>query len=223
MTSVTLSAITPLDDAPITQWQPATWEDFIVACEDPTLEQFRIFFYEGYLLIDRGNEGINRSRFNNLLTMVFVLWFSSKGGQAFDDLGGCVIEKPKVGGGAPDRVLYIGGDFPQWQGGEPRRINLDNWRVPNLVCEIADTTLASDLDEKKRLYAALKIHEYWIVDIKGERVLAFRLQEDGKYRECKVSVALEGLPISLLSETLKLLSQGNGMAAMWFSQQIAAL
>ncbi len=205
------------------QWQPARWEDFITACNNPALEQARIFFYQGYLLIDMGNKGITHSRFNNLLTMVFVLWFSHKGVTAFDDLGGCVIAKPKVGGGAPDRILYIGEDFPQWQAGEPRRINLDNWRVPDLVCEIADTTLASDLDEKKRLYAALKIPEYWVVDIKGERVLAFRLQEDGKYRECSVSLALEGLPISLLSETLKLLCNGNGMAAMWFSQQIAGL
>jgi len=45
----------------------------------------------------------------------------------------------------------------------------------------------------------------------------------GKYQECEFSGVLSGLPISLLSETLKLLSQGNGMAAMWFAQQIAAL
>ncbi|HBE16832.1 MAG TPA: Uma2 family endonuclease [Cyanobacteria bacterium UBA11149] len=219
MTTATLSSI----NHPIPQWQAARWEDFIAACDNPSLEEAGIFFYQGYLLIDMGNEGINHSRFNNLLTMIFVLWFSHKGVKAFDDLGGCVIEKPKVGGGAPDRVLYIGENFPQWQEGEPRRINLDNWRVPNLVCEIADTILASNLDEKKQLYAALQIPEYWVIDIKGERVLAFRLQEDGKYRECQVSVALEGLPISLLSETLKLLCNGNGMAAMWFSQQIAGL
>jgi Uma2 family endonuclease len=37
--------------------------------------------------------------------------------------------------------------------------------------------------KKKRLYAALGIPEYWVVDIQGERVLAFRLQENGKYWE----------------------------------------
>ncbi|HSF74931.1 MAG TPA: Uma2 family endonuclease, partial [Microcoleus sp.] len=87
----------------------------------------------------------------------------------------------------------------------------------------SDTTLASDLDEKKRLYAALGIPEYWVVDIKGERVLAFRLQENGKYQECEISGALEGLPIALLSDTLKLLGEGNGTAAMWFAQQIGKL
>ncbi len=207
----------------IPQWQAATWEDYVAACEDPSLEEARIFFCEGYLWIDMGNEGPQHARFNDLFTIIFFVWFTTKIGQTFDSLSGCVIEKPKVGGGAPDKVLYIGGDFHQWQKGEPRRINLNQSRVPDLVGEIADTTLASDLDEKKRLYAALGIPEYWVVDIKGERVLAFRLQENGKYQECEISGALEGLPIALLSETLKLLGEGNGTAAMWFAQQVGNL
>ena len=86
------------------------------------------------------------------------------------------------------------------------------------------TNLATDLDEKKQLYAALEIPEYWVTDVKGKRVLAFRLQEDGKYRQCEYSLALEGLPISVLDETLERLSQGDRVsAAMWFSQQIANL
>ncbi|MEG4033942.1 Uma2 family endonuclease [Microcoleus sp. S36b_A4] len=207
----------------IPQWQAATWEDYVAACEDPSLEKARIFFYEGYLWIDMGNEGPQHARFNDLFTIIFFVWFTTKIGQTFDSLSGCVIEKPKVGAGAPDKVLYIGGDFHQWQKGEPRRINLNQSQVPDLVGEIADTTLASDLDEKKRLYAALGIPEYWVVDIKGERVLAFRLQENGKYQECEISGALEGLPIALLSDTLKLLGEGNGTAAMWFAQQIGKL
>jgi len=222
MTVTTAKFILPKADE-IPQWQPATWEDYVAACENPKFEQASIFFYEGYIWINMGNEGPQHARFNNLLTLVFGFWFFTKAGQAFDDLGGCVIEKPKVGGGAPDRVLYIGGDFPQWQKGEPRRINLNNSRIPDLVAEISDTTLTSDLDEKKRLYAALGIPEYWVVDINGVRVLAFRLQENGKYEQCEFSVALDGLPIALLSETLKLLNEGNGTAAMWFAQQIQHL
>jgi Uma2 family endonuclease len=92
------------------------------------------------------------------------------------------------------------------------------------VGEVADTTLATDLDEKKQLYAALGIPEYWVIDIKGERVLAFRLQEDGKYKQITDSVALKGLPISLLEQTLAQMNQGtNGSAALWFAQQIANL
>ncbi|MEM1123702.1 MAG: Uma2 family endonuclease, partial [Bacteroidota bacterium] len=77
---------------------------------------------------------------------------------------------------------------------------------------------------KKALYADLKIPEYWVIDIKGKRVIAFRLQEDGKYQECEESVALLGLPISLLEQTLERLEGGNnGSAAFWFAQQITNL
>ncbi|MCC3419512.1 MAG: Uma2 family endonuclease [Microcoleus sp. PH2017_29_MFU_D_A] len=222
MTVITAKFILP-EAGKIPQWQAATWEDYVAACENPSLAEAKIFFHEGYLWINMGNEGPQHARFNDLFTIIFFVWFTTKVGQTFDSLSGCVIEKSKVGSGAPDKVLYIGGDFPQWQKGEPRRINLNQWRVPDLVAEISDTTLTSDLDEKKRLYAALGIPEYWVVDINGVRVLAFRLQENGKYQECEFSVALEGLPIALLSETLKLLTEGNGTAAMWFAQQIGNL
>jgi len=117
--------------------------------------------------------------------------------------------------------LYIGEGVPQWQEGEPRRINLTKWRVPYLVGEIADTTLATDLDEKKQLYAELQIPEYWVINVRGRQVMAFRLQENGKYQQCTHSVALAGLPIALLDRTLSRLSEETNIsAALWFSQQI---
>jgi Uma2 family endonuclease len=222
MNSTTVTSPNLSDNLP--QWKPATWEDYLAYCEDPSLDEVRLFFNQGYLLVDMGNEGINHARFSRLFAMLFLSWFARQPEQVFDDLGGCVIEKPEEQGAAPDLVLYIGEGSPQWQEGEPRRINLNKWREPDLVGEIADTTLAIDLDEKKRLYAELKIPEYWVIDIRGERVLAFRLQEDGKYQQVEYSVALEGLPISLLEQTLAQLNQGtNGSAALWFAQQIANL
>jgi Uma2 family endonuclease len=109
--------------------------------------------------------------------------------------------------------------------GESRFINLDRRRELDLAAEISDTTLASDLDEKKQLYAALGIPEYWVVDVRGLRVLAFRLDEGGRYRQVEVSVALTGLPIGLLEQTLMNLGQGvsNSVAAQGFAQAIQAL
>ena len=207
------------------QWQPATWDDYVAWRDNPNLEQdVRLFFNQGYLWANMGNEGINHARFNDLFTLVFGFWFARQPGLLVDSLSGCVIEKPPKQAAAPDKVLYIGGNSPQWSEGEPRRINLERWRVPDLVGEIADTTLATDLDEKKQLYAALGIPEYWVVDIKGRQVLAFRLQSDGKYQQIAVSVALAGLPISLLSEMLEQMTEGNNInAAVWFNQQLADL
>ncbi|MDY7015472.1 MAG: Uma2 family endonuclease, partial [Cyanobacteriota bacterium] len=124
----------------------------------------------------------------------------------------------------PDLILYIGEGSPRWTQGEPRRINLDRWRIPDLVGEISDTTLATDLDEKKRLYAALGIPEYWVVDLKGCRVFAFRLQADNLYQQVEESTALKGLAIALLDRSLERMQQEtNGRVALWFSQQLATL
>jgi Uma2 family endonuclease len=184
----------------------------------------RLFFNGNYLLVDMGSEGINHARVSDLFTLLFGFWFSQFIAQTAESLGRCLLEKPNKRAAAPDLVLYIGEGVPQWQAGEPRRIDLTQWRVPDLVGEISDTTLATDLDEKKKLYADLEIPEYWVIDVLGRRAIAFRLQSDGKYQQCVYSVALNGLPIPLLDQTLERLSEGTNIsAASWFAQQIANL
>ncbi len=210
---------TPKPLSSISTSQSATWEEYLHHVEDSESQEERIFFNLGKLWIDMGNEGINHARFNELFTLILGFWFANQSEIQFDLLGGCVIEKPKTQGAAPDKMVYVGGGSPQWQPGEPRRVNLDKWRVPDLVAEIADTTLAIDLDEKKQLYLALGIPEYWVIDVKGRQVLAFRLV-DGKYHQISESVALTGLPIDLLEQTLDRLDNDNGNAALWFATQI---
>lgn len=203
------------------EWKPGSWDDFIAYLDDPTFDDVKVFYHRGYLLVDRGYEGIKHASFNDLLTMIFYIWFSQQANQSFTSLSGCVIEKPKYQGASPDKILYIGENYPRWKEGEPRRINLEKWRVPDLVAEISDTILATDLDEKKQLYADLAIPEYWVIDIQGKRVLAFGLAQEGKYRQCEVSTVLMGLPIALLNATLQRLElQNNGAVALWFAEQI---
>jgi Uma2 family endonuclease len=204
----------------------ATWEDYLHRLEHPLseIEELeRVFFNCGVMWVeDMGNEGINHARFNKLFTMILAFWFAKRGDVEFDLLGGCVLAKAPLQGAAPDESLYIGGNSPQYEPGEARRVNLNEWRVPDLAVEIADTTLANDLDEKKQLYLNLEIPEYWVVDVRGKRVLAFRLV-DGKYQECIESIALAGLPIALLEQTLERVNNVNGNAALWFADQIQYL
>ena len=204
-------------------WKSATWEDYLAVRDNPKTERMRIFFdSDRLLLIEMGWEGINHAAISDLFTIIFYIWFSQMSEQRFSSLGRCLLEKAPQKAAAPDLVLYLGEDYPRWQPGEKRRIDLDVWPVPHLVGEISDTTLATDLDEKKQLYAQLKIPEYWVIDVRGQQVMAFVLQADGKYGECVTSVALASLPIVLLEETVAQLSEGtNGSAALWFSQQIA--
>ena len=199
------------------QWKPATWEDYLTYRDSPTSERVRLFFHQGQMLIDMGSEGVNHARVNELFTMLFAFWFSRFADQTADSLGGCLLEKPKNQAASPDLVLYIGEGVPQWQPGELRHIDLTQWRVPDLVGEVSDTTLADDLDEKKKLYAELKVPEYWVINVRDRQVIAFRLQENGQYQQCNQSVALAGLPIDLLDQTVERLGrETNISAALWW-------
>lgn len=212
--------------ATASQWKTATWEDYLAYRDAPNNNDNIGLCFNGdrLLVIDMGKEGINHASINNLFPMLFAIWFSQTPGLIFSSLGGCFLEKPKKQAASPDLMVYVGSEYPTWQTGERRYINLEQWRVPNLVGEIADTTLTIDLDEKKYLYADLEIPEYWVIDVKGLRVFAFQLQSNGKYQECETSLALSGLPICLLNQTLERLNaETNGSAAMWFAQQIASL
>ena len=209
--------------APMIANRQATWEEYLYRVENPQSELECVFFNCGAMWTeDTGNEGINHARFNKLFTLILGFWFARLEDVKFELMGGCVLEKPNYQGAAPDEVVYIGGNAPRYQAGEPRRVNLNNWRVPDLAIEIADTTLASDLDEKKQLYLTLEIPEYWVVDVRGKRVLAFRLV-DGQYQQCIESIALRGLPIELLDQTLARMDDDNGNVAMWFAAQIQNL
>jgi Uma2 family endonuclease len=217
-----MTAIITTSPPPISNRQ-ATWEEYLRRVENPLNELECVFFNCGAMWIeDMGNEGINHARFNKLFTLIFGFWFARLEDVKFDLLGGCVLEKPPYQGSAPDEVVYIGGNAPRYQAGESRRVNLNQWRVPDLAVEIADTTLANDLDEKKQLYLTLEIPEYWVVDVRGKRVMAFRLV-DGKYQECIESIALAGLPIELLEQTLARMDDDNGNVAMWFASQLQKL
>ncbi len=224
MTASTPTGIQTISPTTFPQWKPATWEEYLTWRDDPTPERVRLFFNQGQLLIDMGSEGINHASVIDIFTLMLGFLFSQYREQTAASFGRCLIEKPKTQAAAPDLVLYIGEGVPQWQSGEPRRIDLTQWRVPDLVGEVSDTTLATDLDEKKQLYAALGIPEYWVINVQGRQVLAFRLQENGKYQQITHSVALENLPVALLEQTLEHLSEGTNIsAALWFSQQIAQL
>jgi Uma2 family endonuclease len=226
MTPTTLDIAGAPGSLALGQWQSATWQEYLWYRNTLEANRFRLFFQKGSLLIaDMGWEGIDHATICDLFTLIFGFWFSAHPEQTASSLGRCLLERSNQAAGAPDLVLYLGEDYPKWQPGEPRRIDLNQWRVPDLVGEISDTTLATDLDEKKHLYEALGIPEYWVVDVRGQRVFAFLLRaEDGKYHACEQSQMLAGLPIAVLEQTLsQLQTDSNIQGAQWFNQHIRTL
>jgi Uma2 family endonuclease len=203
------------------QWQQAVWEDYVTLRDDANSAPCKLFFNHQHLWVEMGAEGINHSQFGSLFEMMFVLWAMQNPKYRLASFGGCQLEKVGFRAAAPDLVIYLGDNIPIWTQGQSRFINLDKWRSPDLVGEISDTTLAIDLDQKKRLYADLGIPEYWVIDVLSNRMFAFQLDETGTYQQCETSQILPNLEIALLERSLaRLTTQTNTEVAMWFSQQI---
>ncbi len=207
-------------------WQPATWEEYErYRGRLPERGRHRIYYHNGYLKADdMGWEGIRHSEVRELFTIILGLWFIAHPEQPAKSLGGCLMEKEGYQAAAADLVLYVGEGAPSWELGEKRRINLNECRIPDLVGEVADTSLAADLSPIKELYATLGIPEYWIIDAKAYKIFAFQLQPNGTYQPIETSRILSGLPIMLLQQTLDRLTQDTNItAAQWFMQAIGSL
>lgn len=206
---------------PQQKWQQATWDDYVMLRDDNNGDRYKLFFDNQKLWIEMGAEGINHAKFGDLFAMILLVCATKFPDIKLSTFGGCQMEKKGQRAVAPDIVVYVGDDTPTWKVGQSRFIDLEQWRSPDLVGEIADTTLAIDLDEKKRLYADLGIAEYWVIDVRAYRLFAFQLDESGVYKQCEVSQVLPNLAISLLEKTLEqLTTKTNTEAAIWFSQQI---
>ncbi len=202
-------------------WEKATWEDYETLRDDQQSDRCKLFFDCEYLWVEMGAEGINHSKFGDLFAFILYILADKFPDLKLSPFGGCQIEKNGIRAAAPDIVVYVGDNVPVGKSGQSRFIDLDQWRSPDLVGEISDTTLAIDLDEKKRLYASLGIAEYWVIDVLAARIFAFRLDESSVYQQCEVSQVLPNLAIALLEQTMAMLdTKTNTEAAIWFSQQL---
>jgi Uma2 family endonuclease len=209
-------------------WQPKTWleyEQWREESRDRLGQNYLAQWYfdrDRFLVRDMGWEGMSHAEVKDLFILLISLWYMMHPEQTARSMSGGLLEKPGLQAASPDLLLYAGANAPQWRDGTPRRIDLGQWRVPNLVGEVADTTLASDLDEMKQIYAAMAIPEYWVVDVQGRRVLMFELMT-GKYQQIDASLVMPGVTTELLKAALEQWAAGNGVAiGNWFMAQIQA-
>jgi Uma2 family endonuclease len=172
---------------PKQQWQQATWDDYVALRNDDQSDRCKLFFDNQKMWVEMGTEGINHAKFGDLFAMILLVCAMKFPDIKLSTFGGCQMEKKGRRAVAPDIVLYVDDDAPTWKAGQSRFIDLEQSRSPDLVGEISDTTLAIDLDEKKRLYADLGISEYWVIDVRAYRIFTFRLDEESVYQQCEVS------------------------------------
>ena len=187
-------------------WVTASWNEYIQIIEDPAYEKAKGYYYNGRMRIEMPPVGFDHSRDHTIIIYAVNLFASIKG-ISINGGDNCTYRKTGFNDIQPDVSYYISDNADAIPFGTSI-VNLDEFPPPNLVIEVANTSLADDQGEKRLLYEELGISEYWIIDVKNVRVIAFLIENNGS-RRITQSQILPGLDISVLEEAFRRTRQMN--------------
>jgi Uma2 family endonuclease len=202
---------------PTDTWLVATWDEYIQAIEDPAYEKAKCYYHNGQLRIEMTPLGHDHSRDHTIILFAVNL-FATIEGIDLNGMDNCTFRKTGVKDCQPDVAYYLGenADVIPWG---TSIIDLDSYPPPDLVIEVANTSLADDKGEKRLLYEDLKVTEYWIVDVQNIQLIAFAIA-DGGSRRLTQSQVLPNLTIPLLEEALRSTRQMNqAQVGAWLLDQ----
>lgn len=202
-------------------WVKATWEKYLQAVNAINNEKVKGYYYNGDYRLEMPPIGNDHASDHNIIIVGVNLYAICQQ----IDLNGkdnCSYRKTGFREVQPDVSYYIGKNAEIIPYGISI-IDLDQYPTPDLVIEIAQTTLADDLGNKRLLYEDLGVSEYWVVDVQNSQVIAFKINNRGSQR-LEISQALPGLKISLLNEALQRTRQSNHrLVGQWLMEQFQGL
>ncbi|MBW4680982.1 MAG: Uma2 family endonuclease [Microcoleus vaginatus WJT46-NPBG5] len=198
-------------------WVNATWDEYLLALSNPAYEKARGYYYNGRMRLEMSPLGNPHSR-DHFIVIAAIALFASIRGIDLDGHDNCTYRKTGSEEAQPDVSFYLGdnAEIVPW---EATIIDLDTYPAPDLVIEVAYSSLADDKGEKRLLYESLGVREYWIIDVQNVQVIAFEIQNLGS-RRIEQSQVLAGLEIAILEEAFRLSRQMNhGKVSAWLMSQ----
>ena len=204
---------------PTDTWVDCTWDEFIQVIEDQVYAKANCYYYNDQLRIEMPPVGPDHAGDNGIIAILINLFGIAKGIPMRLRVN-CSYRKPGVREGQPDASYYVGERVHLAPRGSSV-VNLDSNPPPDLAIEVADTSLADDLGQKRLLYEDLAVAEYWVVDVKKARITAFKIVPNGGSQRISESNVLPGLAIALLEEGLRLSREiDNTSVGAWFLAQV---
>ncbi|MDZ7962232.1 MAG: Uma2 family endonuclease [Aulosira sp. DedQUE10] len=198
-------------------WVTATWDEYIQVIESPAYEKAKGYYYNHKMRIEMLPVGNDHSRDHTIVILTASNYAAIKG-IPMNGNDNCTYRKTGFNDAQPDVSYYIGENANVIPWGTSI-IDLNQYPPPNLVIEVANTSLADDKGEKRLLYEELGVDEYWIIDVQNIQVIAFAVANGGS-RKISQSQVLPGLKISLLEEALRRTRQINqSQVVAWLLSQ----
>ena len=187
-------------------WVLATWDEYINQLNDPIYQQAKGYYYKGHMRIEMSPVSFDHGQDHVIIIFAVNLFVALKQIPA-TGLDTATFRKIGVRECQPDVVYYLGKNAKAIPSGTGIA-NLDQHPAPNLVIEIARSSLLDDLGIKRALYEELGVNEYWVVDVQKAQLLAYSMTNQGSQR-IQVSQVLPGLEVGVLEEALQRSRQTN--------------
>lgn len=198
-------------------WVAATWDDYLQAIADPTYKKVKGYYYNGQMRLEMLPVGSDHSR-DHLLIAFAINLFATLKGISLTGRDNCSYRKSGFQECQPD-VSYHLGDKVQAIPYGTSIVDLDRYPVPDLVIEVAASSLLDDQGAKRLLYEDLGVSEYWIIDVQNTQIFAFNVADRGSRRIAESQV-LPNLKISVLEDALKLSRQTDqSQVGNWLLKQ----
>lgn len=198
-------------------WAIATWDEFLKNLENPAHVKAKGYYHNGKYRIEMTPIGNEHSQDHSIINHAVYLYATLRN-IPLTGKDNCSYRQVGLKEFQPDLSYYVGNNANAipWGVGV---VDLNEYPVPDLVIEVANTSLADDLGEKRLLYEDLEIAEYWVVDVQNVKVIAFAIEDNGSKRIAE-SLVLTGLKIEILTEALQRSRTSNHTeVGSWLMQQ----
>jgi Uma2 family endonuclease len=187
-------------------WVLATWDEYINQLNDPIYQQAKGYYYKGHMRIEMSPVSFDHGQDHVIIIFAVNLFVALKQIPT-TGLDTATFRKIGVRECQPDVAYYLGESAKAIPSGTGI-VNLDQYPAPNLVIEIARSSLLDDLGTKQSLYEELGVNEYWVVDVQKAQLLAYSMTNQGSQR-IQISQVLSGLEVGVLEEALQRSRQTN--------------
>ncbi|MCW6037547.1 Uma2 family endonuclease [Spirulina subsalsa FACHB-351] len=203
-------------------WVQATWNEYLSALDDPAHANSKGYYSDGRMRLEMQlSVGFDHSKDHSVISLAVNLYSILKA-IAFRELDNCSFRKPGYVEFQPDLAYYLGNKATAIPSGTDI-VNLEKYPVPDLVVEVAKSSLLDDRTVKRVLYEEVGIAEYWIVNVERGEVLAYQMSDRGSQR-IDISVMFPGLEIVTLDQALqRSRSQDQSQVGAWLMGQFQSV
>lgn len=185
---------------PTDSWVAASWEEYLAAIADPAYTKARGYYYHGHMRLEMSPVSFDHGQ-DHVVVIFAVNLFAALRGIPVTGLDAVTLRKSGIGECQPDVSYYLADRARAIPSGTGI-IDLDQYPSPDLVIEVAKSSLLDDLGVKRSLYEELGMTEYWVVDVDSAELVAYAMRDRGSY-PIQVSQVLPGLDLAVLTTALQ--------------------